>query len=354
MQKVSFYQKEICLVLFLSLLLQARAQPPTTFLRKPFEGDYPASNVFDHNYPLAFADEAPYLLSWWGELLGGSNGHGGYDWRLPKGTEISAAAAGIVSFAGTYEDSDCPFLGNAVSDGKLISLKHKFDGSTYYTTYAHLNDIYVNEGDLVNQGQVIALSGNTGCSLGPHLHFELHIIKDGGERVRVDPYGWQPYFADPWQNHPEGAISIALWEEGHAPKLYGEGDFKLNFVTNTPVIIRRVRYWGVNDDSSPNNEFVELELNPNFNSSEYDLSYHKLYSMLGDVFEFPQGLYLRSSEPIRIYTGKGQNSTQYLYANHPKGIWHNQGDCVALLTPNQQPLFYFWYNQGSCQQFNPE
>ncbi len=56
--------------------------------------------------------------------------------------------------------------------GKYIEIKH--DGR-YATRYLHLSRITVRRGQKVNRGERIALSGNTGRSTGPHLHYELHI-----------------------------------------------------------------------------------------------------------------------------------------------------------------------------------
>ncbi len=57
--------KERYYIILIILFLQARAESPTPFLKAHFTGQYPTSNIFDHNYPLAFADEGQCLLSWW-------------------------------------------------------------------------------------------------------------------------------------------------------------------------------------------------------------------------------------------------------------------------------------------------
>lgn len=98
--------------------------------------------------------------------------HQGLDIAVPTGTNITAAEGGTVSF--TSE--------NAGGYGKLVKIKHS---SGVETAYAHLDKILVNKGQIVSVGEVIALSGNTGNSTGPHLHFE--IITNG---VRIDP---EPY-----------------------------------------------------------------------------------------------------------------------------------------------------------------
>ncbi len=85
--------------------------------------------------------------------------HEGIDFRAATGTRIYATKTGTVTFAarkGGY--------------GKTVSIQH---GGDFSTTYGHLSRIYVSVGDFVRQGQVIGLTGNSGHSTGPHLHFEI-------------------------------------------------------------------------------------------------------------------------------------------------------------------------------------
>ena len=70
--------------------------------------------------------------------------------------------------------------------GKVVFLEH---GEGYITKYAHLSVILVKEDDVVEKGQVIALSGNSGRSTGPHLHFE---VECGG--ILLDPEDFLPEF----------------------------------------------------------------------------------------------------------------------------------------------------------------
>lgn len=86
------------------------------------------------------------------------NPHGGMDIAVPEGTEIKASADGIISLAAP----------NLFYSGNVIIIDH---GQGLQTIYAHLQEIKVKQGDEVNQGQVIALSGMTGRATGPHLHW---------------------------------------------------------------------------------------------------------------------------------------------------------------------------------------
>lgn len=85
--------------------------------------------------------------------------HEGIDFRAATGTRVYASKTGTVSFAARKSGY-----------GKTVSIQHEDDFST---SYGHLSRIYVSAGDFVRQGQVIGLSGNTGRSTGPHLHFEI-------------------------------------------------------------------------------------------------------------------------------------------------------------------------------------
>lgn len=85
--------------------------------------------------------------------------HRGVDIACAIGTKIYSARAGRVVFAG-YADGY----------GKLVILEHEHGYTTYY---GHLSRFTVKEGERVGVGQNIALSGNTGRTTGPHLHFEI-------------------------------------------------------------------------------------------------------------------------------------------------------------------------------------
>lgn len=87
--------------------------------------------------------------------------HRGVDLSMDVGTPVFATADGIVESAGT--DTKGGF-------GKVIRLQHSYGFRTYY---AHLDKLLVNSGEYVVKGQQIALSGNTGRSTGPHLHYEV-------------------------------------------------------------------------------------------------------------------------------------------------------------------------------------
>lgn len=87
--------------------------------------------------------------------------HTGIDIGVGSGTNVLAAADGVVTISG-----------NHTAYGKYISINH---GGGVGTLYAHNSQLLVSVGQSVKKGQVIAKSGNTGWSTGPHLHFEVLI-----------------------------------------------------------------------------------------------------------------------------------------------------------------------------------
>lgn len=92
---------------------------------------------------------------------GASTYHKGVDWAIPTGTAVYASCGGTVKKAG---------WGSGY--GYVVYITHS-DGRE--TRYAHLSKVLVKAGQSVKQNQKIALSGNTGVSTGPHLHFEILI-----------------------------------------------------------------------------------------------------------------------------------------------------------------------------------
>ena len=87
--------------------------------------------------------------------------HEGVDFSADVGTPIVAAAGGVVIAAERHPEY-----------GNMVEIDH---GNDLTTRYAHLSRILVKPGTLVRRGQEIAVSGNTGRSTGPHLHFEVRL-----------------------------------------------------------------------------------------------------------------------------------------------------------------------------------
>ncbi|MDO8487414.1 MAG: M23 family metallopeptidase [Candidatus Curtissbacteria bacterium] len=193
----------------LELILQLKAPlGPTPFLDLPW--DYQSQgqsfqnaamdiySFFDHKYPLIFTepgDAKGKIVTYTGveesDQVKRYSGHNGYDYPLPNGTPVLAAAGGTASYK--YD----------IDGGETIIVYHE---SGFFTWYMHLQKgtTITNEpGKTVNvvKGQQIALSGNTGSNTtGPHLH--ISVIKDLNSNGvldfdtdhpngLIDPYGWE-------------------------------------------------------------------------------------------------------------------------------------------------------------------
>ncbi|UCF10646.1 MAG: M23 family metallopeptidase [Candidatus Bipolaricaulota bacterium] len=107
-------------------------------------------------------------------VLGTFHHHNGIDIDVSEGTSVNAAAAGRVIHVAEDEGL-----------GLVIYLRHADD---FHTVYGHLAQSLVAVGDTVGAGQQIALSGNTGISTGPHLHFEIRHSPE----FPVDPLKYLP------------------------------------------------------------------------------------------------------------------------------------------------------------------
>lgn len=127
---------------------------PPTYI-KPISGGRLTSNFGRRNAP----------------KKGASSYHKGTDWAIPTGTAVVASSGGTVAKAG---------WGSGY--GYVVYINHP-DGRQ--TRYGHLSKVLVSAGQTVAQGQKIALSGNTGVSTGPHLHFEILI---NGRQVNALKY----------------------------------------------------------------------------------------------------------------------------------------------------------------------
>ena len=88
-------------------------------------------------------------------------GHQALDFGAPVGTPVRATMTGRVTYAGWNNDGY----------GNLVILEN----GAYQTYYAHLSEIPVSVGQRVEAGQIVGLSGNTGNSTGPHLHYEVRM-----------------------------------------------------------------------------------------------------------------------------------------------------------------------------------
>ena len=129
--------------------------------------------------------DSPYVLPWeigktfsisQGNCTDGSHSLGqtqfAYDINMPIGTNIVAVRSGIVGkVIENFEDLDSGTVG-LWDEANYITVKHD-DGTEAQYFHLTLDGALKNEGDSVIQGEIIALSGNTGYTTGPHLHFQV-------------------------------------------------------------------------------------------------------------------------------------------------------------------------------------
>ncbi|CEP37279.1 Peptidase M23B [Halomonas sp. R57-5] len=115
------------------------------FARHPFEGSYRLSSSFNprRKHP----------------VTGRISPHNGTDFAMPIGTPVTAPANGVVERVSNHHAA-----------GRYVVIRHD---NGYRTRYLHLSRPLVEQGERVTMGERIALSGNTGRSTGPHLHYEV-------------------------------------------------------------------------------------------------------------------------------------------------------------------------------------
>ena len=125
-----------------------------TEIRIPYDGTSEFSDPL--RIPLVLTSKYGYRPH---PVTGRYQFHAGIDLRAAVGTRVYASKGGRIIFAGRKGGY-----------GKLVVIEHE---DNFTTWYGHLSRIRVKNGQIVNQGKVIGLSGNTGISTGPHLHFEI-------------------------------------------------------------------------------------------------------------------------------------------------------------------------------------
>lgn len=156
--------KEIDALQAESANLAAKIQAAQAAAQQSGTSPPPSGNPGGFQWPVSGPVTSPF--GWrWGRM------HEGIDIAVPSGTPVHAAAAGTVIYAG--------WMGGY---GNLVAIDH---GGGISTAYGHNTSVTVAVGQHVDQGAVIAYSGSTGHSTGPHVHFEVRV--GGSPR---DPLGY--------------------------------------------------------------------------------------------------------------------------------------------------------------------
>lgn len=125
-------------------------------------GEYTSKNYFQE--PFIYPLDSISIVGDFGVLRKENNlslRHLGVDLDAPLNTPVYAINSGVVKLTKEFK-----------TYGKTVVINH---GLGIYSLYLHLNDIKVKEGEEVKRGEVIGLVGNTGYSLGPHLHFSIKV-----------------------------------------------------------------------------------------------------------------------------------------------------------------------------------
>lgn len=329
-------------------IIDARNIP---FFEKPYAGDFPIGNPFDHDIPKEHVDNNTRFVTYWGEMHtagdGMYDGHAGWDFMMPTGTPLLAMAPGrVVRIETSHAPFFCPPLNRDVTDQAGVWVEHLLPGGLRVQAwYVHLSRIDVTLNQQVSTGTQLGLAGNTGCSTAPHLHLEIFRMSGTTGRT-IDPFGWSGVGADPWEQHPDGAASIYLWKSGAAPKYERELRYDMNAVDPfAPLVLTRLVYEGVNDAANPNNEYIELTLDTRFAAT---LSLNNFgIRPLGNPaldYRFPDGLTLTAAQPtVRVYTGAGTNSGLTLYMGRTLPLWPNNPStqCANVLYPTGMSARYF-------------
>src|SRR5450759_1140424 len=185
------------------------APSAAAFLTLPFMGPHYITSLFDHCSPdygingktcrydgtvvsAGVGSSDPTFSAGYAQTPGGHDylyydGHDGYDYGLYY-EPVAAAAPGVVILSGWVVPSCHTCL-----SGLTIEINH---GNNLRTYYGHLSRIDVVNGQHVQRGQVIGISGMTGTATGPHLHFGVYYVNRS--LSPVDPYGWSGSYPDPW------------------------------------------------------------------------------------------------------------------------------------------------------------
>lgn len=152
-------------ILFIALIYSAAdSYGQSLFLERPVKPD------IETNARYLYAE--PHISD-------ANRSHGGVDYRIRYDT-VYSAADGVIDFLFYDANED-----NHLSCGNYMFIKTEWEGRDLFMLYCHLEEVLVEEGQQVEAGDPVGISGNTGFSTGPHLHFELRVdVRNIGPNMR--------------------------------------------------------------------------------------------------------------------------------------------------------------------------
>lgn len=157
-----------------------------------FEWEYSYTNYYKLGSSVAVPDDyvysLPYAPGTTHKITQGYHGkfsHQGpdeyaIDWQMPEGTAVCAARGGLVVKVKDDSDRGGPSLKYDPFNNYVL-IRHE-DGTLGHYCHLKKDSVFVHAGQVVKTGDVIALSGSTGFSSGPHLHFSVFMTKNGRDR----------------------------------------------------------------------------------------------------------------------------------------------------------------------------
>ena len=129
----------------------------------------------------------PYMGDYSLDSIEYAGSHLAVDIKIPKGTPVFAIGNGVVSKVSTQSSGFGSHIVIEHRNFPTLDDQNKF--TTYYSSYSHLDSVLVAEGQVVDKGNQIGLSGESGTATTPHLHFQI----DTGNA------NWHPYWPFTWQ-----------------------------------------------------------------------------------------------------------------------------------------------------------
>ncbi len=173
-------------------------------------------------------------------VAGASTNHKGVDIGVGVGTNVYACEAGTVINAN-----------NSDSAGNWIEIDH---GNGYTSKYMHNSELKVSVGDVVEKGQLIALSGNTGNSSGPHLHFQIEYNEEP-----LDPMSFK------YNN-----------DLGNGTSGFGYNEFNGANATETTYVAKVATWTETTETVESNDPNVEEYSNTTYNMTTTEINYQEM------------------------------------------------------------------------------